>query len=190
MKRSAIPVLFSALSLPLFMPQSAGAVDFDNDIKPILKANCYECHSEEAKKEKAGFVFDNKTRLKKDIGANMLIEPGDPGRSHFIYVISDPEAKHHMPPKKDLDKEDVDKLRQWIAEGAGLDKDAPKMVAKKEAPIFMTWINTEGKKVRAGFGGLQGDNVLLKMPDGKIVPYPMAKLAAESQAQAKEYATP
>src|SRR4051812_38061510 len=52
------------------------AVDFDKDIAPILKQNCYECHSEARKKEKAGFVFDNKVRLKKDIGPNLIIEPG------------------------------------------------------------------------------------------------------------------
>jgi hypothetical protein len=189
MTRSAIPVL-SLISLYALVPCRAMAVDFDKDIKPILKANCYECHSEESKKEKAGFVFDNKSRLKKDIGPNLLIEPGQPGRSHLLYVVTDPEAKNKMPPKKDLEKGDIEKLRTWIAEGANLEKDSPKLAVKKDLPIFMTWINIDGKKVRAGFGGMQGENVVLKMPDGKMVPYPMAKLSAESQTQAKECAAP
>ncbi len=189
MTRHIVPALL-AFALHTFVPARVMAVDFDKDIKPILKQNCYECHSEEKKKEKAGFVFDNKTRLKKDIGANLIIEPGEPGRSHFLIVITDPEAKHHMPPNKDLGREDVEKLRKWIAEGATLDKDAPKMVAKKDLPIFMTWINSEGKKVRAGFGGLEGENVILKMPDGKLMPYPMSLLSPASQQQAKECAAP
>jgi hypothetical protein len=166
------------------------AVEFDKDIAPIFKQNCYECHSEAKKKEKAGFVFDNKVRLKKDIGPNLIIEPGEPGRSHLIYVLTDPEAKHHMPPKGDLDKADVDKLTKWIAEGATLDKDAPKMVPKKDLPIFMTWINLEGKKIRAGFGGLKDGNVVLKMPSGELLPYPLSKLAPESREQAKWCAAP
>lgn len=188
MIRPAVPALL-VLSVHL-VPLRVQAVDFDKDIKPILKEHCYECHSEERKKEKAGFVFDNKDRMKKDIGPNLIIEPGDPGRSHFLYVITDPEAKHHMPPNKDLPRDEVEKLRKWIAEGATLDKDAPKMAAKKDLPPFLTWVNTEGKKVRAGFGGLEGENVVLKMPDGKLIPYPLSKLSAESQQLARECAAP
>jgi hypothetical protein len=180
----ATVLLFASSAFPVI------AVDFDKDIAPIFKQNCYECHSETKKKEKGGFVFDNKTRLKKDIGPNLIIEPGEPGRSHLLFVITDPEAKHHMPPKGDLDRSDVEKLTKWIAEGATLDKDAPKMVAKKELPIFMTWINLEGKKIRAGFGGLKDGNVVLKMPSGEFIPYPLSKLSAESQAQAKDCAAP
>ena len=177
-------LLLASPAIPLM------AVDFDKDIVPILKQNCYECHSEARKKEKGGFVFDNKDRLKKDIGPNLIIEPGAPGRSHFLYVITDPEAKNPMPPKGELAKGDVEKLTKWIAEGATLDKDAPKMVAKKELPIFMTWINLEGKKIRAGFGGLKDGNVVLKMPSGEFVPYPLAKLSPESREQANWCAAP
>ncbi len=189
MIRHTVPALL-VLSLHALVPLQTMAVDFDKDIAPILKKNCYECHSEEKKKEKAGFVFDNKSRLIKDIGRGMIIEPGNPNSSHFFYVISDPEAKHHMPPNKDLDKDDMEKLRKWISEGATLDKDAPKLVAKKVLPPIMTWVNAEGKKIKAGFGGIKGEDVVLKMPNGQLVPYPIAKLAAESQQQAKECAAP
>lgn len=182
---------FLAIALLLVSPAIRMlAVDFDKDIAPIFKENCYECHSEARKKEKAGFVFDNKERLKKDIGPNLLIEPGEPGRSHLLYIVSDSEAKNHMPPKSDLARGDIDKLRQWIAEGATLDKDAPKMVAKKQLPIFLTWVNMEGKKIRAGYGGMEGDSVVLKMPSGERIPYPLAKLSRESQEQAKWCAAP
>ena len=189
MTRRTLPAIL-LLCLHALALQRAAAVDFDKDIKPILKEHCYECHSEERKKEKAGFVFDNKTRLKKDIGANLIIEPGEPGRSHFLNVIVDPEAKNHMPPNKDLPREDVEKLRKWIAEGATLDKDAAKMVAKKDLPPIMTWRNAEGKAIKAGFGGLEGENVVLKMPNGTRIPYPIAKLSPESQQQARECAAP
>jgi hypothetical protein len=189
MTRHAISALL-LLSLHALVPLRTMAVDFDKDIVPILKKNCYECHSEENKKEKAGYVFDNKARLKKDIAPNMLIEPGDPGRSHLMRVLAESGFKNHMPPDEDLSSGDLEKIRQWISEGATLDKDAPKVAVKKSLPPIMTWVNADGKKIKAGFGGMQGDNVILKMPNGQLVPYPVAKLAAESQQQAKECAAP
>jgi hypothetical protein len=168
------------------------AVDFQKDIAPILKKNCYECHSEEKKKEKAGEVFDNLKRFSHDIGVNLQIEPGSPANSHFYEVISDPDVKHHMPPKGPLPQADQEKIRKWIEEGAILDKNAAKpgapLVAKSDLPPIMTWKNAEGVTIKAGFGGIEGGNVVLKMPNGQKVPYPLAKLSLESQQQAKESA--
>jgi hypothetical protein len=186
--RPPLAILLTTLSLAPSLDLEAK--DFDKDVKPILKEHCYECHSETAKKEKAGFVFDNKTRLKKDIGVNMLIEPGDPASSHFLRIIADPDAKNHMPPDKNLSSKEIATLREWISVGAPLDKDSPKVAAKKELPPIMTWTNAEGRKIRAGFGGIEGENVVLKMPNGQNVSYPLAKLSAESQAQARESAAP
>ena len=50
------------LTLFTLVVTAAGAADFKKDIQPILKARCFECHSEQAKKEKAGYVFDNLKR--------------------------------------------------------------------------------------------------------------------------------
>ncbi|QIF03781.1 c-type cytochrome domain-containing protein [Roseimicrobium sp. ORNL1] len=185
-----LPLATLLVTLTLAPCLGLGAKDFDKDVKPILKEHCYECHSETAKKEKAGFVFDNKTRLKKDIGVNMLIEPGDPASSHFLEIIANPDAKNHMPPKGNLSTKEIATLREWISLGAPLDKDSPKVAAKKELPPIMTWTNAEGRKIRAGFGGIEGENVILKMPNGQRVSYPIANLSAESQAQAKDAAAP
>lgn len=190
-------MIFRILPAPAFLALLAAtepraeAVDFQKDIAPILKKNCYECHSEERKKEKAGFVFDNLKRFSHDIGVNLNIEPGSPGTSHFFEVIADPDIKHHMPPKGSLPQAEQDKIRKWIEEGAVLDKNAPKPSAplvKNDLPPIMTWTNAEGTSIRAGFGGLQGDNVVFKMPNGQKIPYPIAKLSPESQKQAKECA--
>jgi hypothetical protein len=54
----------------------------------------------------------------------------------------------------------------------------------------MTWINLEGKKIRAGFGGLKDGNVVLKMPSGELLPYALSKLSPESREQAKWCAEP
>ena len=178
----------------LFVPHLR-AVDFEKEIKPILKKSCYECHSEEKKKEKAGYVFDNNERFAKNIGVNLIIEPGSPGESHFFEVLADPDIKHHMPPKGSLPQKELDKIREWIKAGASLEKGGAKPASgltamKKTLPPIMTWTNSEGVAIKAGFAGLQGDKVMLKLPNGQTVPYPLAKLSADSQKQARECAAP
>ena len=177
------------LSLICNTAPRAWAVEFEADIKPILKSRCYECHSEERKKEKAGYVFDNVKRFAKDIGKNMTIEPGSPNDSHFFEVLNDENMKNHMPPKGRIPQPELDKIRIWIAEGARLDKNAPKMAIKKDLPPIMRWTNAEGKAIKAGFDKIDGPDVVLKMPDGKYVKYPLAKLSPESQQLAKECAS-
>lgn len=181
--------------LSLVLAASALAIDFEKDITPILRKNCYDCHSEQKKKEKAGYVFDNPARFKKDIGVNLIIEPGNPGESHFFEVISDPSVKHHMPPKGSLTSTEQEKIRKWIEEGASLEKGGAKpgtagvAGAKKSLPPIMPWTNTDGVTIKAGYGGVNGQNVIFKMPNGSKVEYPIAKLSQESQKQVAECAT-
>ena len=164
------------------------AIDFDKEIKPILKKNCYECHSEEKKKEKGGYVFDNTKRFAKDIGPNLQIEPGDPSNSHFFEVLADHSQKNHMPPKGEIGKDDLEKICKWITEGATFDGKAMKNLVRKDLPPIMKWTNAQGVSIKAGFGGVEGEEVLFKMPDGKVVKYPIAKLSPESQQLVKECA--
>ena len=178
------PIL--SIAIVFLTASRASAVDFQKDITPILKEHCYECHSEARKKEKAGYVYDNLKRFAKDIGPNLTIEPGSPSESHFFEVIADDTVKHHMPPKGRISQDKIDKIRTWIAEGANLDSNAKKMTPKKNLPPIMRWTNAQGVAIKAGFDRIDGDSVVLKMPDGKFVKYPLSKLSPESQQLAKE----
>lgn len=173
----------------------SGAAEFDKDVKPILKKHCYECHSEETGKRKAGYVFDDLDTLKLDIGPKAIIVPNDPGDSYFLEVISIPNHEAHMPPKDQLSNREIDKLREWIEAGAPL----PGMEAEggsemtaggglPAAPVILNWTNFEGKTIQASFVRMEGTSVVIKMADGRELPYPMDKLNAASQAQAKEQA--
>ncbi len=44
------------------------------------------------------------------------------------------------------------------------------------------WKDASGRELEAELAGKQGDSVLLKLPDGRTVPYPMGKLSLEDQA--------
>ena len=192
------------LSLLALVPSPLLAADFKRDIVPILKAECYKCHSEELGKEKGGFVFDNLTRFAKDVGAGRVIEPGNVEGSHFFEtLINDVEEDSHMPPKKKLTDAQIALFRQWIADGATFDGSkgpvagapaAPAAPATAAAPIMVTspvmqnWTNTEGKTISAALIRLEGDIVVLRMANGLDYNYPMSKLSAESQALVKSSA--
>ncbi len=181
------PTLLLA-SLTLVLP--AAAIDFKKDIRPILKENCYECHSKESGKEKAGYIFDDLETLKLDIQPKGIIVPEKPGESYFLEVIMmDVSEKAHMPPKKSLSDRDIAKLRDWIAAGAHLEAVPASTLARPAAPVVMDWTNSEGVTIKAGFVRLAGDSVVLKLPaNGQEVPYPLSKLSAASQEQARKAA--
>jgi hypothetical protein len=186
--------VIAALGFAAAVANPGHAADFKKDIQPILEKHCYECHSNKTGKKKAGYVFDDLETLKMDISPKGAIVPGNPGESHLLVVVSDPNHEAHMPPKGQLSDREIGKLRDWIKEGAALDKSAPAVTAataepKKELPPIMSWTNFEGKTIKAGFVRLDGESVILRMPaNGQEIPYPLSKLDTASQAQAKECA--
>lgn len=191
--RLALPAFFISASL-------AGAVDFKKDIQPILEKNCYECHSDKANKRKGGFVFDTLETFKLDIADNDVaqIRPGKPGESHFLEVIVNEGHERHMPPKDQLSRGDINKLTDWIKEGATFDGTTRTAATattasapKKALPAIMSWTNSEGKTIRAAFVRLDGENVVIRMPaNGQEVSYPLAKLNQASQQQARDAGAP
>ncbi len=166
----------------LLSPCCALAVDFKKDIAPIFKKHCYECHSEQADKRKAGYVFDDMHTLVLDIGPKGFIVPGDVEESHLNEVLTNAESeKNHMPPesKTPLSSGDIKKIQAWIKEGAWLTSttlQAPPTGLEKKK-----WRNTEGLEIEASFVKLDGASVHLKMTDGRVLPYPVEKLSADSQ---------
>ena len=165
------------------------AIDFKKDIRPILKENCYECHSKESGKEKAGYIFDDPEVLKLDIQPKGIIVPEKPAESYFLEVITmDVSEKAHMPPKKMMSDRDIAKLREWIEAGAPLEAVAASALPRPAAATVMDWTNAEGVTIKAGFVRLEGESVVLKLASGQQVPYPLSKLNAASQEQARKAA--
>lgn len=171
----------------LFTLVSGGAfaADFKKEIQPILKKHCYECHSEQANKRKAGYVFDDLLTLANDIGPNGIVVPREPAESHMIEVMTNGEGeKNHMPPdsKPQPSAGDIKKIENWIKEGAYLVNPATVKV-QGLGPAPRKWRNKENKEIEASFVKIDGDKVIFKMPDGRLLPYPIANLTADSQIQ-------
>ncbi len=181
--RALIVLLASAAPL--------AAVDFRGQIMPILNNKCSECHSVAKDKIKGKFAVDRTEDIQKHVKA------GEPMRSSLVVSVTLPnDDEDVMPPKgkNRLTPAEVTLLKSWIEEGAHFEAGGAPPAATATAPTpaaaaeILTWTNAEGKPLQASFGGLQGENVLLKTTDGATHAYPLSKLSADSQAQARKLA--
>jgi dsRNA-specific ribonuclease len=105
--------------LPGLLPESLSAaepVDFQRDVRPLLSEACFHCHGPDEKHREAD--------LRLDVGDALpdgLIVAGDPAASELIKRITSDDPDLKMPPAdsgKELSAEQVQTLKQWVAEGA------------------------------------------------------------------------
>ena len=115
---------FLSLALPILGPVLFGAPltpegrdFFERKIRPVLVAECYECHG--AQKQKAGLRLDSRPGWQQGGDAGAVIVPGDPAKSPLFAAIkhADPDLK--MPDKAPkLADAVIADFERWIAMGA------------------------------------------------------------------------
>ena len=101
-----------------------GAEFFEKKIRPVLAAECYECHG--AKKQKGGLRLDYRDGWRKGGDSGDAIVPGDAAGSLLIQAIrhDDPDLK--MPAKAPkLDDAVIADFAKWVNMGAPDPRDAP-----------------------------------------------------------------
>jgi hypothetical protein len=92
---------------------------FENKIRPILKENCYKCHSVEEGKAKGGLTMDTKTGLLKGGENGAIVVPGDVEKSPMIVAVNYLDKDLQMPPKGEkLAQQQIDDLTAWVKMGA------------------------------------------------------------------------
>ena len=72
---------------------------FEKKIRPVLASNCYQCHSEEGKKEKGGLLLDTRDGIRRGGDNGPAVVPGDPRKSLLLKAIKQTDATLKMPPK-------------------------------------------------------------------------------------------
>ena len=99
-------------------------LDFNQDVQPILAANCFSCHGPDPEMRKAGLRLDlEESAFRKRPGHPDAIVPGHPERSELIKRIESREPHHLMPQSaqgeaKPMKAADIVILREWVKEGA------------------------------------------------------------------------
>src|SRR5262249_54455586 len=96
------------------LPCSAGAsIQFEKDVLPILEANCAKCHR--GSSPQARLDVGTRTSLLKGGSLGPAIVPGAPDRSLLYSRI---ESGQMPVGGKPLAKDEIDRVRMWIEQGA------------------------------------------------------------------------
>src|SRR3954468_19736702 len=67
--------------------QSAGVEFFEKKVRPLLSANCYECHSVTGKDVKGGLRLDTPEGILKGGENGPVVTPGNPDTSKLIAAV-------------------------------------------------------------------------------------------------------
>ena len=113
-----------SLSLLLSLPSlnALAAVDYSRDIQPVLAEHCFHCHGQDDHARKGKLRLDQReSALRGGKSDGPAIVPGQPQKSALLARILSHDEDEIMPPpdeKKPLKPADIEKLKQWIYEGA------------------------------------------------------------------------
>src|SRR3989441_7572473 len=99
---------------------------FEKDIRPILKAHCFECHGE-GEKLKGGLDLRLRRLMLQGGDDGPVLVPGKPDRSPLFTLVHSGEM-----PKRDkkLTREQVALIKQWISTGAKTARPEPAELGK------------------------------------------------------------
>jgi mono/diheme cytochrome c family protein len=108
------------------------AIDFAGDIRPILEANCYECHG--PRKARGQLRFDRRTNVFAGGMSGPAIAPGDSENSVLVRRLLGLDGEDRMPLDKDpLPDAQIALIRRWIDQGAPW-PETPGEAAAAQAP--------------------------------------------------------
>ena len=111
-------VFAAALAARATPELDAGNKFFREKIEPVLRAECYECHSATAKKLRAGLYLDSKSGIVTGGDTGPAIVSGD-ARSLLLKAIRHDDADFQMPPEKPkLPAAVIADFEHWIQMGA------------------------------------------------------------------------
>lgn len=96
-----------------------GVEFFERKVRPILVSQCYQCHSEQAKKLAGGLRLDTRVgMLKGGASGEPAIVPGAPEKSLLIKAIRYTDPKLQMPMGVQLPEQVIRDFETWIKMGA------------------------------------------------------------------------
>ena len=137
-----------AIALAAQAPQPGSAEFFEARVRPVLAANCYDCHAEESF---GGLRLDSREALLKGGASGPAIVPGDPDKSLLVQAIRQTSDKLKMPKGGRLKPDEIETLVEWVRGGAmwppsaaagataGKPASAPTYVIKPEHRAFWSF---------------------------------------------------
>lgn len=192
----------------IFFTSHGFGVDYKNDVLPIMKERCWDCHSND-KQVKGSLALDDMEEVRDyQIGKYNIIRPGNPEESNFLERLTmDSSHTDFMPRKAErIPANEIEMIEKWITLGAVIDAENPSEDEKEwvskapmnsgesssslpEKPDFQIWTSSEGKEIKARFLSFQNGVVSLLLENGTRAEVPESRLDDDSRAQAAELAT-
>src|SRR6266581_9736254 len=116
-------LLSSLASLAVLNLHAAEKLQFNRDIRPILSDRCFKCHGPDKAARKSGLRLDvaEEAYAERKKSHKHAIVPGKPNESLVCRKIFSTDPDDKMPPPDShlsLTKEEKEKIRRWIVEGA------------------------------------------------------------------------
>ena len=115
LRLTALSVAFAALSAASFTAQTPPRVDFERDVQPILRDQCFACHGPE--QQMNGLRLDRRADAMRG-GTQSVIGPGNAEGSRLYHRLIGTSVGSRMPPTGPLDSEKVAVIKAWIDQGA------------------------------------------------------------------------
>ncbi len=110
-----------SLAAVLLSASASSSVDFARDIRPILNANCVECHGGVKAAGGVSFVYEDRVINAEGKSGAIVVKPGDVSASEIAYRITTDDEDDRMPPPEDhpaLSADQIELITEWIESGA------------------------------------------------------------------------
>jgi hypothetical protein len=147
-----LPLALSAGRRATADQTTAGAIDFNRDIKPILSENCFKCHGPDEQERKGKLRLDTRAGAVAARRQRAAVVPGKAAESLVIERLTTDDPELRMPPRKtgkQLKPEQIALLQRWIDAGAKWSEHWAFVAARRPAVPAMTTPADDGGSARS-----------------------------------------
>ena len=108
---------FSILACLLFVLTASGAdkITYQDNVLPLIQANCAKCHNED--KKKADLDLTSYQGALKGSGSGAVLISGNPDASKLWKAITQTEDPTMPPNQPPLPEKDLEIFKKWIQDG-------------------------------------------------------------------------
>jgi ankyrin repeat protein len=164
----ALAVSLHAQNLEPAPPErnSAAAVDYEKDVRPILASRCFGCHG--PKQVQSGLRLDLRQTALRGGDYGVVIVPGKAAESKLIQRLIGSSAGLQMPPTGELPVDEIETLGAWIDQGAEMPGNAldAAVVSRPTDPAVQTFLNAIARQdLNAVRRSLAANNTLARATD-------------------------
>jgi hypothetical protein len=130
-------IALAVLTAPTSAQDPRASEFFEKKVRPLLVANCLECHGADAKKVKGGLRLTSRAELLKGGDSGPAVVPGEPDKSRLILAVRYKDDDLKMPPQGRLPDSDIAILETWVKGGAVWpSSDSAKTESPKPGQLF------------------------------------------------------